>query len=83
MATEVGKIVIPVSGGELVVESNPDPDYLGFSLRFQSDTGSETPILLVESTASEDYAKTNVYCCEAPETKEWTRKFSIDHDKIK
>lgn len=82
MATEVEKIVIPVSGGKLVVESNPDPDYLGFSLHFQSDTGAETPILLVESTASEDYAKTNVYCYEDPETEEWMRKFTIEHDRM-
>lgn len=82
MKTEVKKIVIPVSGGKLVVESNSDPDYLGFSLNFQSDTGTETPIILVESTANEGYEKTNVYCYEDPETEEWTRKFSIDHDMM-
>lgn len=77
-----GKMIISVNGGKLVVENNPDPDYLGFSLSFQSDTGVETPILLVESTASEEYKKTNVYCYEDPEIEEWTRKFSVDHEKM-
>lgn len=76
------EIRVPVKGGYIVAERNPDPDYDGISIYFETSDKDIMDIVLVESKKENEYNQTDVYCYEDVFNEDWTRKYSIDHEEI-
>lgn len=76
------QIRVPVKGGYIVAERNPDSDYDGITVYFETTDGDIMDIVLVESKRENEYDKTDVYCYEDVFNEDWTRKYSIDHEEI-
>jgi hypothetical protein len=76
------EIRIKVSGGYIVARRNTDPDYDGVYVVFETDNGDIIDIVLTECTAQNDYKKIDVYTYEDIYTEDFTRKFTLDNNKI-
>jgi hypothetical protein len=78
-----GKIKVPVNGGYIVAERNPDPDYDGISICFESDKGTIADIVLVEAKAINDYKEIDIYTYDNEYDEDWTRATSVNTDEYK
>lgn len=76
------QIRVKVEGGFLVAERNPDPDYNGITLFFETDNGDFVDLALAECKAEDGYKKTQIYMYEDVWDEDYTRKFSIDHEEL-
>lgn len=76
------KIKIKVTGGYIIAERNPDPDYDGISVYFETENGDVCDITLIECKAENNYNKIDVYNYAEETSEEWTHKFTLDNDKI-
>ena len=76
------KIKVPVRGGYLVAERNPDPDYDGITVYFETLGKEPVDLVLLESKKEDDFKRTNVYCYEDVFTEEWLHRFTVDHRNV-
>lgn len=76
------EIRVKVDGGYLIAGRNPDPDYDGIYIMFETDDGDNIDVVLTECTAQNNYKKIDVYTYEDVYTEDWTRKYTIDNDEI-
>lgn len=74
------EIRVPVRGGYLVAGRNVDPNYDGIYVIFEDCDGYVYEIVNVTSSSEKEYATTDVYCYEDPNSENFTRKFSIDNE---
>lgn len=79
---EKNEIRVPVQGGYLVAGRNPDLDYDGIYIVFETTTGDIVDIVNVESKRENDYSRTDVYCYEDVDMEDYTRKYLISHRDI-
>lgn len=82
MSNENIKIEL-AGGGAIIAERNPDPDYDGVSVYFETEKGGIVSIVCVECKAENNYNKIDVYTYEDETSDEFTRKFTLDNDTIK
>lgn len=75
-------IRVKMDGGYLVAGRNPDPDYDGIYIVFETDDGDIIDVVLTECKAQNDYKKIDVYCYEDVCTEDFTRKYTIDSKEI-
>ena len=76
------EIKVKVSGGYLVAGRNPDPDYDGIYVVFETDDGDIIDIVLTEAKAEHNKEKIDVYCYEDVYREDFTRKFTLDTKEI-
>ena len=76
------EIRVKVNGGYLIAGKNPDPDYDGIYIEFETDNGDIVDVVVAECTAQDDYKKINVYTYENEWTEDWTRKYTLDIQEI-
>lgn len=76
------EIRVKVNGGYLIAGRNPDPDYDGIYIEFETDNGDIVDVVVAECTAQDDYKKINVYTYEDEWTEDWTRKYTLDIQEI-
>lgn len=76
------KIKVKVDGGYLVAERNPDLDFDGICIYFETNNGDMIDIVLTECKAQNDYKKIDVYTYEDVSSEDWTRKYVIDSEEI-
>ena len=76
------EIRVKVNGGYLIAGRNPDPDYDGIYIEFETDNGDIVDVVVAECTAQDDYKKINVYTYENEWTEDWTRKYTLDIQEI-
>ena len=69
-------------GGSIIVERNPDPDYDGFTVLYEAESGGIASIVCVECKAENNYDKIDVYTYENETSDEFTRKYTLDKNKI-
>lgn len=79
---ENDSIEIKMDTGHLVARRNPDPNYDGVSITFETDCGDVVDIVSVECKAENSYKIIDVYCYEDICSEEFTRKYSLDSDEI-
>jgi hypothetical protein len=77
------KIKVPVNGGYLVAERNPDPDYDGITIYFESDKGTIADIVLTEAKAINDYKQIDIYVYDNEYDEDWTSTTSVNTDEYK
>lgn len=76
------EIRVKVNGGYLIAGRNPDSDYDGIYIEFETDNGDIVDVVVAECTAQDDYKKINVYTYENEWTEDWTRKYTLDIQEI-
>lgn len=76
------EIRVKINGGYLIAGRNPDPDYDGIYIEFETDNGDIVDVVVAECTAQDDYKKINVYTYEDEWTEDWTRKYTLDIQEI-
>ena len=76
------EIRVPVKGGYLVAARNPDPDYDGITIVFETSDGDVVDIVTAECKSENEYEQTDVYCYEDISSEDFTRKFTIDHEEV-
>lgn len=77
------KIKIELAGGgSIVVERNPDPDYDGVSVFYETENGVFADIVRVECKAENNYENIDVYTYENETSDDFTRKYTLDKNKI-
>lgn len=69
-------------GGSIIVERNPDPDYDGVTVLYETENGGIASIVCVECKAENNYEKIDVYTYENELSDEFTRKYTLDKNKI-
>lgn len=77
---EANEIRVKVNGGYLIAGRNPDPDYDGVYVVFETNDGDIVDLVLVEY--ENEYDRTDIYCYEDVTTEDWTRKYSIQYEDI-
>lgn len=82
MSNEKIKIEL-AGGGAIIAERNPDSNYDGVSVYFETEKGGIASIVCVECKAENNYNKIDVYTYEDETSDEFTRKFTLDNDTIK
>ena len=76
------EIRVKVNGGYLVAGRNPDQDYDGIYVVFETDDGDIVDIVLTEVKSEYNKEKIDVYCYEDVYTEDFTRKYTIDNKGI-
>lgn len=71
------EIKVPITGGYLVAERNPDPDYDGLYISFITDSGEIADVVIVESKAENGYSEIDTYCYSDANSEDYTHKFSL------
>ena len=77
------KIRIKIAGGYLVAERNPDPDFDGVTVYYETDDGNLADIVLVEAKAMNDYKQIDVYSYTDEFSEDWTTKTIVNTDNYK
>ena len=76
------EIKIPVSGGYIIAERNPDPDYDGITVSFETKEGDVIDIALIECKKENKKDKIDVYTYEDIYSEDWTNKYTLDNQEI-
>jgi len=76
------EIRVPVNGGFLVAGRNPDPDYDGIYVVFETNDGDIIDIVLTECKSENDKKKIDVYNYEDIYTEDFTKKYTIEISEI-
>lgn len=72
------EIRVKIPGGYIVTGRNPDPDYDGVYVVFESDEGDILDLALVECKAECERKKIDVYTYEDVNNEDYTRKFTLN-----
>ena len=81
MNNEIMKFEL-AGGGSIIVERNPDSDYDGVTVLYETENGGIVSIVCVECKAENNYEKIDVYTYENELSDEFTRKYTLDKNKI-
>jgi len=76
------RIEIISSNGILDVLRNPDPDYDGVSICYESSKGCLCDLVRIETRAGESYEKIHIYLYEDPNDEGYTRKIEVCIDDL-
>ena len=76
------EIRVKMNGGYLVAGRNPDPNYDGIYVVFETDDGTIIDVVLTECKEEYNRKKIDVYCYENVYTEDFTRKYTLDSDEI-
>lgn len=76
------EIRVKMNGGYLVAGRNPDPDYDGIYIVFETDDGTVIDVVLTECKTENSRKKIDVYCYEDVYTEDFTRKYTLDSEEI-
>lgn len=76
------EIRVKMSGGYLVARRNPDIDYDGIDISFETDDGVLTDVVTVECPEEYNRKRIDVYCYENPHHQDFTRKYTITSEDI-
>ena len=80
---DANEIRVKANGGYLVAKRNPDPNYDGICIVFETDDGDIIDIVLTECKAeNDDKKKIDVYCYEDVYTENFTKKYTLDNEEI-
>ena len=71
------EIRVKINGGYLVAGRNPDRDYDGIYVVFESDDGFIADVVLVESKTEDNKENIDVYTYEDEYTEDFTRKYTL------
>ena len=74
---ENNKIKVEMNGGYLIAERNPDKDYDGITIYFETKEGDIIDVVLTECKNELDRKTIEVYCYENVFTEDFTRKYEI------
>lgn len=77
------EIRVKMNGGYLVAQQNPDPNYDGISVFFESDDGQIIDVAIVECKEENGRNNIDAYLYENVFTDEWTKKFTLKGDDIR
>ena len=69
-------------GGSIIVEQNPDPDYDGVSVLYETENGGIVSIVCIECKAENNYENIDVYTYENEISDDFTRKYTLNKNKI-
>ena len=69
-------------GGSIIVEQNPDPDYDGVSVLYETENGGIVSIVCIECKAENNYENIDVYTYENETSDDFTRKYTLNKNKI-
>lgn len=69
-------------GGFIIVEQNPDPDYDGVSVLYETENGGIVNIVCIECKAENNYENIDVYTYENEISDDFTRKYTLNKNKI-
>lgn len=72
------EIRVAVTGGYIVAARNPDPDYDGIGIMFETSNGDMVDLVLVECGAESGYEKFDLYTFADPYCEDYTRKNTIE-----
>jgi hypothetical protein len=72
------EIRVKIPGGYIVTGRNPDPDYDGVYVIFESDEGNILDLALVECKAENEQKKIDIYTYEEVWNEDYTRKFTLN-----
>ena len=73
---------IPLISGTLIVSENPDPDYSGASILFETANGNTVDIALVECRKEDNWEKIHTFVYADVCNEDFTNKFTINVDNI-
>lgn len=76
------EIRVKMNGGYLVAGRNPDPNYDGIYVVFETDDGTVIDVVLTECKEENNRKKIDVYCYEDVYTEDFTRKYTLDSEEI-
>ena len=76
------EIRVKMNGGYLVAGRNPDPDYDGIYIVFETDEGDIIDVILTECKAENNKEKIDVYCYEDVWVEDFTNKYTIDSEEV-
>lgn len=76
------EIRVKMNGGYLVAGRNPDQDYDGIYIVFETDHGDIIDVVLTEAKAEYNKEKIDVYCYEDVYTEDFTKKYTLDSKEI-
>ena len=76
------EIRVKINGGYLVAGRNPDPDYDGIYIVFETDDGDIIDVVLTEAKSEYNKEKIDVYCYEDEYDDDFTRKYTLDSKRI-
>lgn len=79
---ENNEIRVKMNGGYLVASRNPDPDYDGIVIMFETNDGTVIDVVYAECKSENDKKKIDVYCYEDVYDEDFTRKYTLDSDEI-
>lgn len=71
------EIRVPIAGGTIVAERNPDPNYDGLTIFFQTDSGDIVDLVLVESKSENERKNIEVYNYDDVYSEDYTRKTTV------
>ena len=72
------EIRVKINGGYLVAGRNPDPEYDGIYIVFETDDGTLIDVAVAECPRQDDLKRISVYTYEDVYTEDWTRKYNLD-----
>ena len=76
------EIKVRINGGYLVARRNPDSNYDGIYIVFETDNGIVVDVALVEAKAENDKSKIDVYCYEDAYNEDFTHKYTLGVSEI-
>ena len=76
------EIRVQMNGGYLVAGRNPDQNYDGIYVVFETDDGTVIDVVVAECKEENNRKKIDVYCYEDVYTEDFTRKYTLDSEEI-
>ena len=73
---------MPVHGGYLIAEKNPDSSSSGISILFKAENGCLIDLITAECKAENNNKIIDVYCYEDVYDEDYTRKFSLNNEEM-
>lgn len=71
------EIRVKMNGGYLVAGRNPDPDYDGIYIVFETDEGNIIDVVVAEAKAESNKEKIDLYCYEDVYNEDFTHKATL------
>ena len=76
------EIRVQVNGGYLIARRNPDLDYDGIYVVFETDDGDVVDIVATEAKSEYNKELIDVYCYEDVYMEDYTRKYTLNSKEI-
>ena len=76
------EIRVKMDSGNLIAGRNPDPDYDGIYVAFETIDGTIIDVALAETKSESGKKNIDVYCYEDVYTEDFTRKYTINTEEV-